>query len=68
MAWKIVKCIVEIPVLGHLSERDLAWSIKLALTETKLQAKLTGMNLNIRTGKLSVKEFGKVMTAMNSSR
>lgn len=56
MAWKKIRCVIELPINGDVSEKDLVWSVKLSLDETKIKQRLGGKP----TGKLEIKEFNRV--------
>lgn len=60
MAWKKLKCIIELPVNGDASEKDLVWAVKLSLSEIKVQQRML-LGKDVRTGRLLVKQFNKVM-------
>jgi len=64
--WHKVQVVVEVPVRGEFSEKDLAWEVK-AVTEHN--AKFLHHRLRSRAavfGRPVVKEFSRVVRRLNS--
>lgn len=62
-AWKKLRVVVEMSARGQVSEKDLAWAVKLAIDNTLLMRRLHVKMGATAFGRLEVKEFGRILTA-----
>lgn len=60
--WRRIKVVVEVPVLGEFSERDLVWSVKRALEADGFWQDRKYLPENARPvfGSVQVKEWNKI--------
>jgi hypothetical protein len=65
--WKRVRVVVEVPVLGEYSEKDLAWDIQQLVGGAKLPRR-PAMVGRVKTGRVEVKAMNRVMARVLKER
>jgi hypothetical protein len=55
-SWRKLRIVVEVPVKGDYTERDLSWDVRRLVCGSQFNR----FNKNVKFGKVEVKEFNKV--------
>jgi hypothetical protein len=58
--WKKVRVVVELPVRGELSSKDLRFAVEQCLDQAEVMKRLSRKPGSHRTGRLQIKEYGRV--------
>jgi hypothetical protein len=64
MAWRTLRVVVEVPVEGDYTAKDLAWDVRRCIGDSGgILFRKSLAHSNVKTGRIEVKEYDRVRTA-----